>query len=439
MNRFFIVLNIVLDFFWLLIVFYISLFIRENIDFSVLPEFSKISLQNFLFVIVVSILILFYEKIYTIRYDFWQESLKIIKALFLSYVIVVLTLALLKININYSRSFIAIYFFIAIITLPIFKYMIKRVFFYFFKCCQEKILLIGNDKEKKLFQKELTENWYLGQRVVKLDYNKVIIISKGFSNKELDKIIRKYTNMIKDVYVVPYLYNINFSNSSIFEYFNIRRNLIEVNNRLLIKHNILIKNYFDVIIVVLILPLFFIIHCFIFFAIKLEDGGEVFFKQKRLGKDGKVFFIYKYRTMVTKKADIILKEYLDRHPEEIEYYNKYHKYKNDPRITKVGNFLRKTSLDELPQIINVLLGNMSLVGPRPYMLTEKDLLGRHKSIILKVKPGITGLWQVSGRNELTFKQRIELETWYITNWTLWIDFVILIKTIKVVIYKIGAK
>jgi len=135
----------------------------------------------------------------------------------------------------------------------------------------------------------------------------------------------------------------------------------------------------------------------------------------------------------------LLKTYLAKHPEEIEYYEKYHKYKNDPRITKIGKILRATSLDELPQIINVLKGEMSIVGPRPYMLNELDKLGSFKEFILKVKPGITGLWQVSGRNNLTFKERNELEVWYIKNWSLWLDFVILIKTIKVVLLKVGAK
>jgi undecaprenyl-phosphate galactose phosphotransferase len=138
-------------------------------------------------------------------------------------------------------------------------------------------------------------------------------------------------------------------------------------------------------------------------------------------------------------SEKLLKTYLANHPEEIKYYKKYHKYKNDPRITKIGKILRETSLDELPQIINVLKGEMSIVGPRPYMLNELNKLGSFKEFILKVKPGITGLWQVSGRNNLTFKERNELEVWYIKNWSLWLDFVILVKTIKVVLLKIGAK
>ena len=135
----------------------------------------------------------------------------------------------------------------------------------------------------------------------------------------------------------------------------------------------------------------------------------------------------------------ILHDYIAKHPEEMAYYAKYHKYQNDPRITKIGKFLRKSSLDELPQIINVLKGDMSLVGPRPYMLEEVEKLREELSIILLVKPGITGLWQVSGRNQLTFEKRKELDVWYIQNWSLWSDFIILLKTIKVVLNKKGAR
>ena len=136
----------------------------------------------------------------------------------------------------------------------------------------------------------------------------------------------------------------------------------------------------------------------------------------------------------------ILEKYLKENPKEIEYYKTYHKYQNDPRITKIGTFLRATSLDEFPQFFNILRGDMNLIGPRPYMLSEKEKIGKiNEDTILKVKPGITGLWQVSGRNELTFQERINLDKWYIQNWSLWMDFVIFMKTINVVLSKVGAK
>jgi len=427
------------DAFWLIFVFYITLFVRKNLNSFGFPELTVPMFHDFSFVIIVSIMLLFYEKIYTFRYDFWQETLKIFRALFLSYLVVILILVLLKINLEYSRSFILLYFIFAIVTLPIYKRFVKRVLFYFMECCHEKILIIGNDtKEVKTFQIEIEENWYLGQINTIKNYEKVIIISKGFENKELNKIIDKYLHFVSEIFVVPYLMNINFLNSNILEYSNIRRNTIQIQNKLLIKRNLFIKNSFDKITLLFILPFFAIIHLIIGIVIKLNDGGRIFFKQKRLGKDGKVFEVYKYRTMV-ENGNEILEEYLKKYPDEKEYYELYHKYKDDPRITKVGKFLRATSLDELPQILNVLQGDMSLVGPRPYMTTESQKLGSNKEFILRTKPGITGLWQVNGRNNLSFQERNELEVWYIKNWSLWADFVILVKTIKVVLSKVGAK
>jgi len=240
------------------------------------------------------------------------------------------------------------------------------------------------------------------------------------------------------VFIIPYLADLNFVHSPIMEYFNIRYNAIRIENQLLLKKNLFLKNFFDYLLTLILLPLFLIMHIFISFAIKKDSKGPIFFIQTRVGKNGKLFKCYKYRTMYI-DSEKILKDYLKNHPEEIEYYEKYHKYKNDPRVTKVGKFLRSLSLDELPQIINVLKGDMSLIGPRPYMPIELKSLQKDKDIILKVKPGITGLWQVSGRNNVTFKERVSLEKWYIKNYSLWIDFVIFIKTFKVVINKVGAK
>jgi len=135
----------------------------------------------------------------------------------------------------------------------------------------------------------------------------------------------------------------------------------------------------------------------------------------------------------------LLKVYLDKNPLEIEYYDKYHKYNDDPRITNIGKLLRKFSLDEFPQLINVLKSEMSLIGPRPYLNSETDKLKDNQKIILKVKPGITGLWQVSGRSNISFEDRIKMDIWYIQNWTLWIDVIIFFKTFKVLLFRTGAK
>jgi undecaprenyl-phosphate galactose phosphotransferase len=137
-------------------------------------------------------------------------------------------------------------------------------------------------------------------------------------------------------------------------------------------------------------------------------------------------------------SDKLLQSYLREHPEEAAYYETYHKYQNDPRITKIGQLIRKTSLDELPQILNVLKGEMSLIGPRPYMPSEKSKIGDNVDMILAVKPGITGLWQVSGRSDTDFASRVEMDVWYVRNWSIWSDMIILLKTIQVVLGSKGA-
>ena len=173
-------------------------------------------------------------------------------------------------------------------------------------------------------------------------------------------------------------------------------------------------------------------------AIRKDSDGPAMFTQKRIGKDGKLFEIYKFRTMVP-DADKKLFELLDKDEKAREEYKVNKKLKNDPRITKVGNFLRKTSIDELPQLINVLKGDMSLVGPRPYLPREIKDMGEYYDTIIESKPGITGLWQVSGRSNTTFEQRLEFDKEYTENKGFLYDMGLLTKTVGVVVKKNGAE
>ena len=176
----------------------------------------------------------------------------------------------------------------------------------------------------------------------------------------------------------------------------------------------------------------------IFLANKiLKDEGPIFYKQERIGKDGKIFKMYKYRSMVT-GADEKLKQYLEENKEAREEYKKYKKLRNDPRITKIGEFIRKTRLDEFPQFINVLKGDMSLVGPRPYLPREKEEINGFFKYIMSCKPGITGLWQVNGRNDVTFVDRLDMDMNYYYNHSLKLDIILLYKTLKKVLKREGA-
>lgn len=200
----------------------------------------------------------------------------------------------------------------------------------------------------------------------------------------------------------------------------------------------MIKRTFDLILVVISIPFWISLILFVAAILKIYNPKrEIFFIQPRLGKNGKIFLCYKFKTMSNPKINI--EDYLQKNPDENEYFKKYHKLKNDPRVTNIGKFLRRTSLDELPQIVNVLKGEMSLVGPRPYMINERHKINKKDlDTILSIKPGITGLWQVSGRNNLKFKSRIKLDKQYAINHSMTLDILILIKTFYVVLKQHGS-
>jgi undecaprenyl-phosphate galactose phosphotransferase len=201
------------------------------------------------------------------------------------------------------------------------------------------------------------------------------------------------------------------------------------------------KRSFDVLFSLFAIAVTLPVMILIAIAIKLTDGGSIFFGQKRPGLNGKTFTLYKFRTMYPDNEKI-LKEYLIKNPRAEEEWRKYRKLKSyDPRVTPLGRFLRKYSLDELPQFFNVLKGDMSVVGPRPYIEKEFEEYGITKEVrekLLSVKPGVTGLWQVEGRNDMTFEDRIKLDLEYIDNLSLWLDLKIILKTIWVMLTGKGA-
>jgi len=389
--------------------------------------------SNTLLVISTIMVVLVYEKIYAIRYDFWEETRIIIKSIVFSFIFIFIIY-----NILFSiQDFYLPYFGFIIVFLPVFKRITKDTIFKMPRL-KERVKIVGNKKQSKLLENEFKQNWYLGLKVVKKRPRSIYIASYGIDKHVLNRYIRTYSPYIRNIYVIPYLQNINFAQSQIVELFNIKTSLIKIENNLLKPSNIVLKSIFEKSLMLIVLPFLLVFHLIVSVLIKKDSKGSIFFKQERLGKDNKVFICYKYRTMYENENNL-LEKYLKENPEEIELYNIYHKYTDDPRVTKLGKILRATSIDELPQIFNILKGDMSLIGPRPYMLEEYHKLKDSAKIILRVKPGISGLWQVSGRNELTFEERKTMDIWYIQNWSLWVDIVILIKTLKVVFLKVGAR
>lgn len=198
------------------------------------------------------------------------------------------------------------------------------------------------------------------------------------------------------------------------------------------------KRGLDVIGVLWGLPIVIFVVYYARYRIKKDSPGKVLFDGERLGMHGELFKCYKMRSMYI-NGDAILAEYYVKHPEKHLQYEKFHKLDPDPRVTPFGEFIRKTSIDELPQLWNVLVGDMSLVGPRPYLPSELEAMGEAAQTILQVKPGITGYWQVNGRSGIDFEKRLLMDCWYVKNRSFWLDLKLLWQTVGVVLMRKGAK
>lgn len=212
---------------------------------------------------------------------------------------------------------------------------------------------------------------------------------------------------------------------------------LEVRQQLFLPWPRLLKATLDKALVVLVglacLPLIGLISL----LVVIDSPGPIFYRQTRIGRAGKRFQVWKFRSMVV-NADQVLVQYFERYPQMRRDWAQDQKLKEDPRITRVGRFLRQTSLDEMPQLWNVLRGEMSMVGPRPIISEEVPRYGDKFKLYLQVLPGITGLWQVSGRNNITYAERVNFDTYYVRNWSVWLDIYILIRTVKVVLAGDGA-
>lgn len=208
-------------------------------------------------------------------------------------------------------------------------------------------------------------------------------------------------------------------------------------HNLTFKHNLFFKRTIDILLILVASPIIIPVMIILALLTKLTSKGPIFYGHTRIGKNGKSFKCWKFRSMCINSQEI-LNQILETDPQMRAEWEKDHKFLNDPRITKFGKFLRKTSLDELPQLINIFIGQMSFVGPRPVTDEELFKYGDMKDYVLSVTPGLSGLWQVSGRSDTGYEERISFDTYYIQNWSIWLDIWIIIKTIWVVLNHKGA-
>ncbi|WP_338151277.1 undecaprenyl-phosphate galactose phosphotransferase WbaP [Persephonella sp. IF05-L8] len=430
-------------------------------------SFDYIHFLKLWWIPLVFLLFIGYEKLYTRRFPFWDEVKQILKAVTLATLVIFAIVSLGKITNQISRLTIIFIWLYGIFIFPIFRLYGKKLLFKA-GLWQKPLIIIGAGETGIKTAEGLLQDTHTGYEIIgflddfktqdirvkdktfpilgkindfdklNLDIDTVVVAIPSMEKDKLTHLINHFHTKVSRVFIIPDLQGVSLLNSELYHLFMQQLFMIRINNNLKSKLNQELKRAFDLVVSVAMLPVLLPVMAIIAIIIKLDSKGNIFFIQERLGKNGRIFYCYKFRTMYENNEEI-LNKYLKENPKAKQEWDKYKKLRGyDPRITRIGRFLRKTSLDELPQIFNVLKGDMSLVGPRPYLPREIDDMGEYKDIILMSLPGITGLWQVSGRNELEFRDRLKLDTWYVLNWSLWLDIVILFKTIKVVLKREGA-
>ncbi len=454
----------------LLLAFYSRKLLNEF--FPLLPPQVSLSyFMNIWWLPAVFISFIAYERLYIKKLPFWDETKELLKAISASTIAILAIITLGNMAGKISRLTILFLWFSGLFFFPLFRLFGKKTL-HALGLWREHVIIIGAGPTGIETAKGINADIHLGYNVIGfldddatigrdvsvdgttykvfgkirhfrkfvklLDISTVIIAIPSLSVEKLSELTNEIQKYTKSVLLVPDVKGIALTNTELYHLFMEQLFLLKINNNLKSPLNRSIKRTFDLCLSVALLPFVLPVISLISLLIKLDSRGPVFHIEDRFGKNKSIFKCIKFRTMFLNN-DKLLKEHLRAHPNLDAEWQKYKKLKGyDPRVTRVGMLLRKTSLDELPQIFNVLIGEMSLVGSRPYLPREENDMKRHIDTILLTPPGISGLWQVSGRNKLTFDARLRLDAWYVLNWSLWLDIVILLKTFKVVVNKEGA-
>lgn len=439
----------------------------EFIHFDQAPlPFLDLLKTTYILAGTITLLIFALESLYTHRFIFWEETRHIIKGITICFTIIMTLAFLLKKYEQFSRVVIALTWLGSLFFIPLTRLIFKKTL-YRSRLWRKKVFILGTNWLAYVTAREIERNRNLGYDIVGFLTHKKEKIGQLFAErpvlgdiKSLEELAKRYD--VKDVIVslsqaLPthrlrllklnedYIENIKIV-SDIGNIFGTGFKVeilgdivsLSVPRNLLTASRIFLKFIFETIIASFMLPLALPLMLLISIAIKIDSPGPIFYLQNRMGKGGKIFSLIKFRSMYV-DGNQRLASYLEKNPEVKNEWQQYRKLRGyDPRVTRVGRFLRKFSLDELPQLFNFFKRDINLVGPRPYMPEELDKMADKFRVISRVKPGITGLWQVRGRNLLPFKRRLLLDEFYVRNWSLWLDIVILIRTIKAVATREGA-
>lgn len=410
-------------------------FLPPNLAFEVFLERWYI----FLFWLVAFL----YEGLYFRRFSFWEEVKRLWRG---AVAATVLTLAVLFVAQEpryLSRMVLLLAAPVSFAVLPASRALVRRLLG---KLWRREAVLIASPQDAGRLKKLIERDRALGYRIKHVLYRwepkaelaeAVFVQQKLFNGEhELGAFVKELERRgVREVFLAPSLASLSLANVSLVQIESYL--FLKTDPGLLAPWRLALKEVVDYSLGLLMLLVALPLMPIIWLLVKIDSPGPGIYKSERVGKGGRRFFCYKFRTMYV-DADQRLERYLREHPEAREEWERYHKLSYDPRVTRLGKFLRKTSLDELPQVFNVLKGEMSMVGPRPYLIREEPKMGEFKETILRVKPGITGLWQVSGRSDLDFNQRLVIDALYVRSWSLWLDFVILLKTVRAVLLGEGA-
>ena len=264
-----------------------------------------------------------------------------------------------------------------------------------------------------------------------LNVKDVVVAMPGLPRQQLLHLVATCEGRVQSIRIVPDLFGLASVGVEAEDLDGVL--LLHMRWNLAKPWNLLVKRGFDLAVATAVAIVLAPVLAVIAVAIRLDSPGPVFFRQMRMGRSRRLFRCVKFRTMYV-DGDAHLQAHLSGHAQGRDEWERFRKLKSfDPRVTRLGRVLRRLSVDELPQLLNVFRNEMSLVGPRPYLPGEAERMGDFRETVLKAPPGITGLWQVSGRSSLTFEQRLRLDEYYVRNWSLWMDLVVLLKTVTAVV------
>ena len=452
---------------------YVAVLCAEQLSFTLrnllITNHGELNVPPLIFWVITPLIYIIFLHIcesYTRNKQFWRVIAGIFKACIYAIFNCVILLYIIHIAEFISRLYMGFLGIFAFLFIVLFRYIIKKLLDVL-RVLKEPVLLMGAGKNAALILDHIKNDIGLNYQFIgylkdqkgdneiakqlsclgtfadaasvirKTGVRKVLVVAPEMAQSQMEDIIYELQPLVSSIGFIPDMGTMPLSTMDIESLVDGHVVMFQMRNNLKNRGNRILKFVFDwcltLVGTICIAPIFAVISIWIY----IDSPGPVIFKHRRVGKDGKEFDCYKFRSMCV-DADRKLKELLEKNPKARKEWEKDFKLKEDPRITKSGAFLRKTSLDELPQIFNVLKGEMSLVGPRPIIQAEVPRYGKYISDYYMVRPGITGLWQTSGRNDIDYTERVQMDTWYVRNWNIWFDIVLLWRTFKAVLAGKGA-